>query len=86
MGDVRTIDGREFTANAEVNQSCIERCEALLQMARAGEIVGIAYVAQCGDGAFRRGAGGLYACYGVLGALDMTASDIRNTIHIAEGG
>lgn len=84
MGDIKTIDGREFAPPGEVNLDCIAACERQLEMARSGEIIGVAWAAQCGDGAFRRGAAGMYACYGVLASVDLLAADIRRVIFNAE--
>ena len=60
----------------EPNETCIKALEEWLDMARSGEIVGVALAGLCADRASRYAVAGKVGSYGMLGALEMAKADL----------
>ncbi len=64
------------TGQPEPNATCIAVLEGWLEMARSGEVVGVALVGLCHDGASRYAVAGKCGGYGMIGALEMARADL----------
>lgn len=64
------------TGRPEPNEICIKALEEWLDMARSGEIVGVALAGLCADHMTRYGVAGKVGSYGVIGALEMAKADL----------
>lgn len=75
MSNVASLFGGPV-GQREPNETCIETLEEWLEMARAGEIVGVAMAGLSFDGTARYGVGGRVGGYGIVGALEIAKTDI----------
>lgn len=69
MGVVQSINGCEIQQDNGVNADCIETLESLLGMARAGDVVGVAFAAQHADGSTTGNIGGFVRQSRIVGEL-----------------
>lgn len=81
MSNVASLFGGP-TGVPEVNETCVARLEEWLEMARSGEIVGVAVVALCADGASRYAVSGKVGGHGMIGALEVAKAEL---IDVARG-
>ena len=65
-------------ADGEPVQSCVECLEELLEQAKRGEIVGIAYGAMNSNGQGQTGIGGVIGGYSMLGALKLVEVELTD--------
>ena len=79
MSEVVAIFGGP-TGEPKPNENTIATLESYLEMAKAGEIIGVAVVALCADGLSRYNIGGFIGGYSMLGALDVCKSDVMDTV------
>lgn len=68
------------TAKREVSQECVEAITQWLEMAKSGEIVGIAMGAVCSNGVGMSGIAGEVFNYTVLGGLTVAQHSICTEI------
>jgi hypothetical protein len=68
------------TGIAEVNEACVQTLEIWLDMAKSGEIAGVALAGLGFDGCGRYAIGGLVGGYSILGALEMVRSDLVDLV------
>lgn len=74
-GKVQSIYGGP-SGVPEVSQACVETLEEWLEMARAGEITGVAMAGLCHDRAARYAVGGMVGGYSMIGALEMARAEL----------
>lgn len=65
----------------EPNETCVKALEELLEMARSGEIVGVAMAGLCADHMSRYAIAGNVGGYGMLGAMEVAKSDLVRIIN-----
>ncbi|RJL08419.1 hypothetical protein [Paracoccus siganidrum] len=68
------------TCQPEPSETCIQQLEYWLEMARSGEVVGVAIGGICADGLSRYGIGGRVGGYSMLGALEMARTELVEVI------
>lgn len=69
------------TGQREVNQFCIDALEAMLQKAKAGEVIGVAMACMYHDGLAAYEMGGMIGGYPMLGALEITKMAVIQCMH-----
>jgi hypothetical protein len=69
-GNVTAIFGGP-TGVLSANDACIATLERWLEMARSGEVIGVAVIGLCHDGLARQAAGGKIGGYSMIGALEV---------------
>lgn len=74
-GNVKSLFGGP-TSLPEPNENCVKTLETWLEMARSGELVGVAIAGLCCDHMSRYAVGGMVGGYGMLGALEMARADL----------
>ena len=71
------------TGQPEPNTNTIDVLEKYLEMARSGEIIGVAVAALCADGLARYHIGGMIGGYSMLGALEVCRADVLDVVRDA---
>lgn len=79
MGDVTALYG-DVVNTPTPDQNCIETLRQMLEMAEAGEITGIVCARLHGNNLSSYVIAGRCGPYSLLGALDLAAHDLRNTM------
>lgn len=70
----------EPTGQPKPNEHCIATLEEWLDMARAGELIGVAMAGLRSNGCGRYAVGGTIGGYSMLGALDMATDDVKSVV------
>lgn len=68
------------TGVPEQNAACISVLESWLEMARSGEVVGVAMAGLSADGCGRYAVAGLVGGYSMLGALEIARDELVKVI------
>lgn len=79
MSKVVAIHGGP-TGEPEPNEQAIAVLESYLEMARSGEIIGVALAALCADGLARYSLGGFIGGYSMIGALEICKMDVMQVV------
>lgn len=74
-GNVSSLFGGP-TGQPEPNENCIATLREWLEMAEAGEVVGIAIAGLCHDRTSRYAVSGISGGYGMVGALEIAKADL----------
>lgn len=67
----------------EPNAACIAALEAWLEMARSGEIIGVALAGLCHDRASRYSVAGMCGGYSMIGAIEVARADLLEIVRDA---
>lgn len=78
-GNVKSLFGGPVPAS-DPNEECVKTLERWLDMARSGEIVGVAMAGLCPDGCGRYVIGGYVGGYSMLGALDVVKAEMIDVV------
>lgn len=71
------------TGQPEPNEKTIQVLESWLEMAKSGEIIGVAMAGLCADGYSRYSLAGFIGGYSMLGALDVAKAEILGIVREA---
>ena len=82
MSNVKSLFGGPSGA-PEPNERCIALLEEWLEMAKAGEIVGVAMAGLCRDNCARNALAGMVGGYSMIGALETAKAEL---IDVQRGG
>lgn len=77
--NVRSLFGGA-TGQREPNENAISTLEELLEMARAGEIIGIAVAGLCHDGCGMYRLAGRVGGYSMLGAVEIAKAELIDIV------
>ena len=74
-GNVKSLFGGP-TGVPEPNETCISQLEEMLEMAKAGEIIGVSVAAVTKDGLALYRLAGLVGGFSMLGAMDVAKAEL----------